>query len=91
MCCSLNFYAPRRLILLLNSIQQREVYHVFIMAKDPALMNLRLKQGCSPSSLLETIGGSKWGFEPTGDTARCHPPLLKITGDVLIRYENFLL
>jgi len=29
------------------------------------------------------------GVEPTDDTARCHPPVLKITSGVLIRYQNF--
>jgi hypothetical protein len=41
--------------------------------------------------LSKTIWRKRVGVEPTGDTARCHPPVLKTTGDVLIRYENFLL
>jgi len=31
------------------------------------------------------------GVEPTGDIAKCRPPVLKITKGVLSRSENFLL
>jgi len=48
---------------------------------------------CSAYSLQPT--GNKWRkrvrVERTGDRKTCHPPVLKITSDVLIGSENSLL